>query len=224
MDVHIARQGGTGGPASSAAVSGTVVEFISSPHLHAKRLKRGIILTVLGLASAASGFWILGQNIRAGESSIATNWLNYGPIVIAAALLAFGIVGIATGRQGTSRSAGDDSIDVIVTEQGLVTRGGREVPWSNIGRAEVIRYINDSMVPLLWDYSVLNRVVRISLLDNSEIDPNSPGVRGRAPMHYLEIDLRRYPMAEYQEHLDALVATLKERRFHTKERFKHKQF
>lgn len=120
--------------------------------------------------------------------------------------------------------ADDDSIDVIVTEQGLVTRGGMEVPWSNIGRAEVIRYINDAIVPLLWDYSVLNRVVRISLLDNSEVEPKSPGVRGRSPLHYLEIDLRRYPMAEYQEPLDALVATLKERRFRTKERFKHKQF
>lgn len=46
-----------------------LAKFISSPHMLAKRLNRGLILTMLGLASTTGGFWILGKNLRVSEEN-----------------------------------------------------------------------------------------------------------------------------------------------------------
>ena len=78
-------------------------------------------------------------------------------------------------------------------------------------------------VPLLWDYSVLNRVIRVFLKDSSGLDPAHPGVRRGLVRPYLEIDLRRYPMVDHQDSLDALVDELKAKSFRTRTLFRHKQ-
>lgn len=46
-----------------------LAKFISSPHMLAKRLNRGLILTMLGVASTTGGFWILGENLWGSEEN-----------------------------------------------------------------------------------------------------------------------------------------------------------
>ncbi|UYQ77095.1 hypothetical protein OF385_13880 [Glutamicibacter sp. JL.03c] len=172
-----------------------VTGFVTQPHHHLPRLRKSLVILVIGAVLAYLGFFLISNDLPDTSSRRAQIGLQGIPAAFGGALLIFGAIGAVTALAGLKRT-GAEAIDMIVEKSGLVVRGERRIPWESIESATSIQYKNEAKVKLLWDPSQLHR----SLLLKVAGDAGLPGRQAADGGHEVKIDLVRYPEADYSKY------------------------
>lgn len=121
---------GPGPGATPAEQPGELARFVADPTVHRKKVRRQWF--------ALLGFGVLAAICLAGllTGSVTRRLFAIVLLGIVGVLGAAGAV-VALVRLRAERRTGDDAIDLVVTEQGLVGPGGLGIPWHEVAGVEM---------------------------------------------------------------------------------------